>query len=439
MDVIESDAEENLGAPEVDLFAGESDYEDDIYRASEVTGGGIPIDMTAPIHKPAKKGHLLSLDNFWHNTSNHLLEAPRTRKNVLWDFMVFHNLREEREGRYVATVQQLEAEIVLAIKKTKVAILSDVSENAHVGLFVNDVAATFDLQVMKLISRFRVHAMDGSPLCSKSGGDFEEVERKVAIETYLHSNKDFLKLKSKLSAFRMTKNRLVMSSLTRLLSSVDGMRSKVLSELFAPDSRGFKQTNLTRFLRHMDKVTDRTDFSGEYRFDLLKTFVQHKDYLETFIQHNSTFVSDGSDTNKFEDFINPFTPDHDEADIAYDKTAPSAHQQQGTPGDTPVEEPMHHDHMMDFMNATPPDDMLLSPSTYEPTPDNYDNTPYRRPMDMPSANQVTEEAAKTQVDEKLIPDEEDAQLKLLAEARKKAAEILRLKRLNRVNGATNAG
>lgn len=440
MDKDEDHTVDTVEPPDADLFGGESDYEDDVYRANEVAGDHTTTDIPNEPTRPAKKGTLLNLDNFWHNTTNHLLDAPTTYKNVLWDFMVFHNLREEREGKYVANVQQIEAEVSHAIKKAKVAILSDVSENAHVGLFVNEVAAAFDYHVMNLVSRFRVHSMDGSPLFSKSNVQVDNVERKVAIEAYLSANRDFIKLKSKLSAFRLAKNRLITSSLTRLLSSVDGMRHKVVSEVYDPTSAGFKRVKLTRFLRHMDKITNRSEFAGEYRFHLLKTFVKNKDELETFIQQNTLYNGDANDTANFEDFVNSFKPDQEKEDVSYGGDKYTDYHDIDEVEEAVGQKDQAHDNMMDFMNATPPDDILISPSQsqtafyHDAEEEEKELSVEVSPVAAATADENVESVMATGVPS---GEGEDEQLKLLEEARRKAAEILRLKRLNRARTAAN--
>ncbi|ORM40603.1 uncharacterized protein BXIN_2061 [Babesia sp. Xinjiang] len=421
------------GIPELDLFAEDSDYEDGVYKENHTTGDDLPPDLISGIQKTNKKGTLLTLDNFWHNTSNSVLEAPRSRRNVLWDFTVFHNLREEREGRYVSCVKQLESEVVLAIKKAKVAILSDVTEAADAQLFVKDVVAVFDYQVGSLVRRFRVNDMNGSPLFSKPADGFDDKNRKVAIEAYLKSNDEFLKLKAKLAGFRVAKNRLISASLARLLSSVNGLRNKVVSEIFEPNSRGCKRMTITRFLRQMDKISSRADFAGEYRFDLLKTFVKNREELESFIQHNATFGSPSDDALHFEDFTNQFTPDYSEWEPNPGPDKTNYEPNVGSSTRSEIGESEMRDHMMDFMNATPPDDMIMSPGEYEASENMaYEDSFFGKPDEphlIPSTS--SEDSKKLQIDEKLERDSDEAQLKLLEEARKRAAEILRQKRLNR--------
>ncbi|CDR97554.1 hypothetical protein, conserved [Babesia bigemina] len=432
------EAEVAQEVPLVDLFAGESDYEDDVYRANEVTGGDIPANVSTYVQKAAKKGYLLSLDHLWHNTSDSTYEAPRERKNVLWDFLVYHNLREEREGRYMASVQQLEAEAVLAIKKAKVAILSEVSEGDHDGMFANDVAEAFDNQVTKLVHRFRLNAMDGSPLFSRMSDDAADAERKVSIYSYLTKNEEFCKLKSKLAAIRTAKKRLISCSLIRLLSSVDGLRGRVVSGIFEPNSRGFKRVTLTRFLRHLDKISNRSEFAGEYRFDLLKTYVQNREDFEAFIQHNATFAENSDDAAHFGDFVNRFTPDYKDLDVP--SSAPkTGEEHRDSPANDDREEPSPYDHMMEFMNATPPDDIMMPPTEFdEPMYSDESHLPPDGPEDPPQgASDEVPQDTQSQLD--APREQDDAQLKLLEEARKRAAEILRKKRLSRVNVSSESG
>ncbi|GBE62368.1 methyl-accepting chemotaxis, putative [Babesia ovata] len=425
--------------PSVDLFAGESDYDDDVYRANQVTSGDVPADVSTYTQKAAKKGSLLSLDHLWHNASDPTYEAPRERKNVLWDFLVYHNLREEREGRYMASVQQLETEAVLAIKKAKVAILTEVSEGAHDGLFANDVAEAFDNQVTKLVHRFRLNSMDGSPLFSRMNDDVDGAEQKVALYSYLRKNEEFCKLKSKLAAIRTAKKRLISSSLIRLLSSVDGLRGRVVSGLFEPNSRGFKRVTLTRFLRHLDKISNRSEFAGEYRFDLLKTYVQNREDFEAFIQHNATFAENSDDAMHFGDFVNQFTPDYKDLDLT--SSAPrTGEERRDSSAHGDREEPPSYDHMRDFMNATPPDDIMMPPEEFdEPMYSDESHSPPDEPEEpsVAASNEVPQ--AKQSQPDVTHPNDDDAQLKLLEEARKRAAEILRKKRLSRVNVSSESG
>lgn len=279
--------------------------------------------------------------------------------------------------------------------------------------------------------------MDGSPLYSKTTPNVESVERKVAIEAYLKSNSDFIKLRTKLASFRAAKNSLVSSSLTRLLSSIEGMRNRVVSEIYEANSSSYRRVTLTRFLRQMDKISNRSEFSGEYRFDLLKTFIKNKDALETYIQNSATFGDITTEIEHFEDFNNTFTPDKEESDIAYDMDY-TDYQDMDVTEDRSSKEPASHDHMMDFMNATPPDDILGSQSTDDPYgTQEVPNSTMSGDNAMQTSDPIEVDLHASSAQEVQAPDkeEEETQLKLLEEARKKAAEILRLKRLNRASAS----
>ncbi|GIX65514.1 mitochondrial thiamine diphosphate carrier 2 [Babesia caballi] len=424
-------------APEFDLFAGDSDYEEEVPPPPKETADETSVETSSQSEKTTRKNCLLSLENFWHNRSDDVRDVPNYRKNILWDFMVYHNIREEREGTYASSVRRLEAEATRAIKQAKVAILTEVSQGGQPGLFAKEVAIVFDRHVAEMLNRYHVKSIRGSLFHSRWLDDYdyyyEAPSDKVAIEAYLEAHEEFKNLKEKLVAFRKGKNKLMVGSLNRLMSSIDGLRSKVVNEIYEPNSRGHKRLNLTRFLRHMGKISGRSEFAGEYRFNLLRTFVNNKDELETFIQNNSVFSESGHELGRFEDFVNSFTPDYVEIDEEpVDQDMMNDYDFDATASND-VDLPASDDHMMNFMNATPPDDIMEPPASDAAATGTFANeSPSENPADVPSApSEKSEQSVKPNVVEESKVEDDTAQMRLLEEARTRAAEILRQKRLAR--------
>ncbi|GFE53967.1 26S proteasome non-ATPase regulatory subunit 5-like, putative [Babesia ovis] len=418
------------GTFEDNLFAEESDYEDSVYRAAQTTGDGLPADLLSNTQNTHKRHSLLTLDNFWYNTSDALTEAPKPRKNVLWDFNIFHNLREEREGHYLTSIRQLEAEAGVAIKRAKVGILTEVSANTPDEEFVTDVASLLDYHVNGFVRRFRIYTVEGTPIFMKSLSGMKTGPQKLAIEGYLKSNEEYKRLKSKLAVFRTAKYRVIAVSLDRLLSSINGLRNKVASEIFEINSRSYKRMTLTRFLRQLDKISTNANFAGEYRFDLLKTYINHKSDLEEFIQNQTTFGSSYDPANIFEEFRNQFTPDFSEWD-GKSNDLDNEGEDTGVFSTNDDRDINVKDDMIDFMNATPPDEIMISPSQHEiEYMTEKSPTPTKR-MEMPSEPVLdSQQETISQADFEADLDFE-AQMKLIEQARKQAAKILRKKRQGR--------
>ncbi|EDO07117.1 uncharacterized protein BBOV_IV007630 [Babesia bovis T2Bo] len=422
-----------------DLFADDSDDEEGVYRSDDPEEDGSAVDSSFRTKKSNKKGNILTLDHFWNNTADRSNDKPPVRKNILWDFTVYVNLREEREGKYAATALKLQEEAVASIKKAKEAILADIDETSNEENFRNDVIAVFEQQVNELVRRFRVNSMEGKPLFEPSSSSLKDGERKIAIESYVTSHEGFKKLKYKLAAFRSSKNQLVSSSLSRLLDSVNGLRNKVVSQIYEPNSKEFKRMTTTRFLRNLDKISANGDFAGEYRYNLLKTYVLNKDRFDEFIQNTVNFGDPNEDLGKFEDFVNPFTPDFDDV-MATSTSKPETGETNKEMDVDGVEGGSRaRDYMKEFMDATPPDDLLIPPTQPESQETAQDYPQTTTPWDetlQPTASAAVNAKSHSDGD---IDNDDATQIRLLEEARKKAAEILRKKRLSRTAGKDNTG
>ncbi|KAK2195111.1 hypothetical protein BdWA1_003413 [Babesia duncani] len=397
---------------EVDLFGEGSDFDDDVYKATEVVDDldQFRDHFVAPnkTQRKSKKDNLLNISHFWHSDLIQQQEDTiKTRKNHYWDFMVYINLKEERFGKYISSIKFLEDELRTAIIKCRDLILSQFSGDEEFQ--TTELEFTFDDIICKLQSKMRIKSFNLNEVYDPQSNSITSANS-VAMINFITSHAEFVKLKRKLYLFREGKNKLVRDCLRRLLICVEEFKTKILSQIYEINSAEFRRCSMTRFLRNLDKITPKADFFGEYRFNLLKCFVNNQDELEKFIQQNILYEIEPEDDH-FSTFSNNFTPGTPICDLinyidfVYDiDQEPGPDDEHDDDDINDLDEMGSQYEMMNFMNANIPDDLIST---------QIDETQVTEP-EVPKEN-VTE------------PNNEqyDLDMELLQEARKRAAEILR--------------
>ncbi|EKX72988.1 conserved hypothetical protein [Theileria equi strain WA] len=385
--------EESRFAPDLNLFGDETDGEDDVYRADQFVGEVHPPQVP---RRKTSKANLLSLGNFWSGNDKDPLE-PKEPKNHLWDFLVYSNLRESYSGNYATGVRFLESELKVAINKTRAALLSEILDSDENAMSTSSVELAFDKYIVQVLKRLRILIYRDKTIFKSLHDSTPRHSSAVSVvEKFIESHPEVIKLRNKIYTFRESKNKLIKGALEPLLRSVDQLRTKMLAEMYDPSSPILKRFNITRFLKHMDKISSRADFFGEYRFHLLKTYFNNKDELDEYINTQVTFGISDDMVNDFSKFVNTFTPDleepfHETRDVVQESYEHAS-----------VDENL--DEMYNFMNGTAPDHLIGTAE--EP----------------PVEEIITEPSVPEQPEEEKVAEDE---LKLLEEARRKAAEILR--------------
>ncbi|EAN30983.2 hypothetical protein TpMuguga_03g00248 [Theileria parva strain Muguga] len=455
-----------------DLFLNEEEYE----KAQPIGGG---VDEFSR-RKNAKFGPF-STDTFWKRSD----DRKHDLKNHLWDFMIYNSIRELSFGNYKGQVEMMNSQLMLSIVECKKNVLNslnnqiDLTKRDHSDPRLNNssvnsvehelddehkkqVEACLDKLIRVVMDRFRIKLDLGTPESHDDSG-FEDTTKSQRTDNinreiceHLKSNKHVRHLFREFADYRRTKNQLIRKSLHELLKSFNEFRNKILQEVYQ-DSKGHNM-NLTRFVKNMDKVTSRFDFFCEYRFHNLATYFRNKEEVDNYID---SFVAFNTFTHDFSEFTNNFNPnlkhtpttattDRTTTDSATTSTVSNEPAQAKTSKDKPqmnkkpeqmppttVTEADEMENIFNFMGGNISQNFIqtqdLSQNKQNPDGRGGDSG---KDMDLDQGYEnmmdIDRDAVVESKKDNERQKEEEDDLKLLQEARKKAAEILRLKRIERM-------
>ncbi|UKK01394.1 hypothetical protein MACK_002208 [Theileria orientalis] len=413
-----------------DLFADDDpdDYLNEDYYNRDQTSTNVDEYLQK---KNAKYGPFTTT-TFWSRTDN----AKYDLKNHLWDFMVYNNIREHSSNKYRSKVEMMRSELVLNIVNCEKDLLDNPSVLSRQELPSDEIENCFYNLVSDLLEIYGVK-LNKSDFMPKTMGQ-TEVSGKV--EQYVGSHMSVIQLDRQIREYKKRKMELVKSSLYELLKSFNEFRNKILEEVYQDSKAG--KMDLTRFVKNMDKVTSRFDFFGEYRFHNIRTYYKNKDHLDSFVENYLAFNNFTSD---FTQFINTFNPNYssahmstsgktdtgNEAKVSSDATRGSSTSRSTAVDDDGVnreaysmQEPVEDDinEIFDYMGG------VQSQSYVETQEFEGETVEKEQGEDVDGTEQErTDEPEQTRetTEEMKVDEDESENLKLLEEARKKAAEILR--------------
>ncbi|BAM41333.1 Conserved hypothetical protein [Theileria orientalis strain Shintoku] len=414
-----------------DLFADddEDDYLNEEYYNRDQTSTNVDEYLRK---KNAKYGPFTTA-TFWSRTDN----AKYDLKNHLWDFMVYNNIREHSCNNYRSKVEVMRSELVVNIVNCEKDLLDHQSCQNLQDLPSDEIETCFYNLVSDLLEIYgvKLNKSDFMP------ENVSETEVSREVEQYVGSHMSVIQLDRQIREYKKRKMELVKSSLFELLKSFNEFRNKILEEVYQDSKAG--KMDLTRFVKNMDKVTSRFDFFGEYRFHNIRTYYKNKEELDNFVEN---YVAFNNFTSDFTQFVNTFNPNYSSShmtttsktDTGNESKVPS-HDMGGssTSRSTEVddvggnrepysmpEEPTEDDinEIFDYLGGMQSQNYVETQEVERETVEkeqgeHVDATEQKRAEEPEKTAEATEEM---EVDE-----EESENLKLLEEARKKAAEILR--------------
>ncbi|XP_954940.1 uncharacterized protein TA03550 [Theileria annulata] len=448
-----------------DLFA---DDDEDLYLNEEEYEQTKPSEGVDEFSRKrnAKLGPF-STDTFWKRADDRRYDL----KNHLWDFMIYNSIREQSFGNYKGQVEMMNSQLMLSIAECKNNVLNSLNELDHFykkeqsdpGLnnyyennadknlddeHKNQVEACFDKLIRVVLDKFRIK-LDLTTSESNDNSGFEDMTTSPRSDNinkqiceYLKSRKQVRQLFREFADYRRTKNQLIRKSLHELLKSFNEFRNKILQEVYQ-DSKGNKM-NLTRFVKNMDKVTSRFDFFCEYRFHNLATYFRNKEEVDNYID---SFVAFNTFTDDFSQFNNNFNPnlrqptptttsrtttDTFVGETAQTKTTKDKTKIDKEPEQMPREIPTEEDEMesiFNFMGGDVSQNFIQTQDQSEIKQKSDSRSGEYKDMNLDEDNAKRMEFDNNpMMESKVVKDrqkEEEDDLKLLQEARKKAAEILR--------------
>ncbi|UKJ89026.2 hypothetical protein MACJ_002272 [Theileria orientalis] len=410
-----------------DLFADDDadDYLNEDYYNRDQTSTNVDEYLRK---KNAKYGPFTT-STFWSRTDN----AKYDLKNHLWDFMVYNNIREHSFNKYRSKVEVMRSELVLKIVNCEKDLLDHPSAVRRQEIPSDEIETCFYNLVSDLLEIYGVK-LNMSDFMPKTMSEREVTSQ---VEEYVGSHVSVIQLDRQIREYKKRKMELVKASLYELIKSFNEFRNKILDEVYQDSKAG--KMDLTRFVKNMDKVTSRFDFFGEYRFHNIRTYYKNKQQLDNFVEN---YVAFNNFTNDFTQFVNTFNPNYSsvhmstlrktdagsESKVTSDSMAGGSTSRSTAVDDvggdrepySMPEEPVEDDidEIFDYMGG------IQSQNFVETQEVERETVEKEQGQHVGSTEQERTEEPETT--EEIKVDEEDTEnLKLLEEARKKAAEILR--------------